>query len=139
MHQQYTEYCILLHSVLTRAVWDVELNTLVLYKKLINHWNKIICEQCIKGGENKLVQMFERFIPNGIDGLNVLQWTKYPHIKNLHTPNNIQQHYNAKKIDEPHHVRTIADGSLLEYAGDITTHTVSTKTSKANQNSVVSK
>lgn len=53
MHQQHKEYCILSYLALAWAVWDEELKKLASYKKLINHWNKIIRERWMKGGGNE--------------------------------------------------------------------------------------
>ena len=43
-----------------------------------------------------------------------------------------------EKVDEPHRVRITAGGNLLQYDGNITTHTAPMETIKANWNSVVS-
>ena len=74
LHQQHNEYVSLRHSVLAGAVWDKDLRKMASYKDLVNHRNSIIQNQWTHGGENKFGCLFQGFSPNGIDGLDVLEW-----------------------------------------------------------------
>ena len=44
------------------------------YRDLIKHRNNIIQSCLTSEGENKFGRLFQGFPPNGIDGLNVLDW-----------------------------------------------------------------
>ena len=93
----------------------------------------------MKGGENEFGPLFQEFSPNGIDGLDVLQWiekhqvladktVKYPQYKVALRP---------EKLDKLHRVQITAGDNLLEYTGNGTTHTASIETIKAHWNLVV--
>ena len=141
MHQQYKEYCMLSHLALAGAVWGEELKKVASYKELINHWNnKVIRERWMKGRGNKFGQLFQGLSPNVINGLDVLQWIKKHQVPADKTVTYRQ--YTAalwpEKIDGPHCVCITVGSNLLEYAGDVTTHTASIENIKAHWNSVVS-
>ena len=113
---------------------------MVSYKELVNHCNKIICNRWTSRVENKFGCIFERLSPNGIDGLDVLEW-----IKKNQVPNNKMVTYprytafnRPEKVDKPFRVLICAVGNLLQYDGDITTYRASMETIKAHLNSVVS-
>ena len=74
--QQHKEYCQLAHSALAGAVWDDELKKLASHKELVNHRNNIIRDMWTKGGENEFGRLFQGLSPNGIDGLDVLEFKK---------------------------------------------------------------
>ena len=44
------------------------------YKDLIKHCNSIIRNRWTRGGEHEFGRLFQGFPPNGIDGLDVLEW-----------------------------------------------------------------
>ena len=65
------------------------------YKELGNHCNDIICNRLTRGDENEFGRLFQGFSPNGIDGLDVLEWIKKKQVPS----NNIQdtQHSTTQK------------------------------------------
>ena len=109
------------------------------YKELVDHRNNIIRNRWTRGGENEFSHLFQGFSPNGIDRLDVLEL-----IKKQQEPYNKKVTYsrytasNRPKIDKPFRVRICIGDNLLQYDGDVTTHTVSMETIKAHWNSVVS-
>ena len=81
-----------------------------------------------------------RLSPNGIDGLDVLEWIQkkqVPYNKRVtylrHTAS-----YRPEKVNEPFRVQIYASGNLLQYDNDVTTHTSSMETIKTHWNSVIS-
>ena len=140
LHQQHKEYVRLTHSALAGAVWDEELKKMASYKELINHRNNIIRNRWTHGGENEFGRLFQGFPPNGIDGLDVLKWIKKQHvtyIKKITYPRYTASN-RPEKVDKPFSVWICAGGNLLQYNGDVTTHTASMETIKTHWNSVVS-
>ena len=140
MNQQHKEYCEKRHSALAGAVWDDELKKLASYKELVNHSNSVIRDRWTKGGENEFGRLFQGFAPNEIEGLNVLEWIRKDQVlkDKFVTYPRYTASLRPEKVDEPHRVRITAGGNLLQYDGDVTTHTASMETIKAHWNSVVS-
>jgi len=56
------------------SLWDEELGKFAKYRELINHPNEEIRKTWIKSGEDEFGRLFQGFEPNGIKGMNVLQW-----------------------------------------------------------------
>ena len=134
MQEQHNEYYQLAHSALAGAIWDDKLKKLASYKELVNHRNSIIRDKWTKGGENEFGRPFQGFLPNGINGLDVLEWIKknqVPRDKTV-TYSRYTASLRPEKVDEPHRARITVGGNFLEYDGDITTHTVSMERIKAH-------
>ena len=140
LQQHNEEYVKFRHIALAGAVWDDELKKIAAYRDLIKHRNSIIQNCWTRGSENEFGRLFQGFSPNGIDGLDVLEWItkqQVPYGKRVTYPGYTASNC-PEKIDKPHRVRICAGGNLLPYDGDVTTHTALMETIKAHWNSVVS-
>ena len=87
LHQQHKEHVCLRYSAFAGAVLDEDLKKMASYKELVNHHNSIIQKRWTCGGENEFGRLFQGFSPNGIDGLDVLEW-----IQKKQVPNNKGSH-----------------------------------------------
>ena len=103
LHQQHQEYVQLRHSALAGAVWDDNLKKMTSHKELVNHRNNIICKRWTQGGENEFGRLFQGFSPNGIDGLDVLEWItkKQVHGNKRATYPRYTASYRPKKLTNP--------------------------------------
>ena len=123
----------------SERVWDDEMNKMCSYRDLINHANEKIRLKWLTSGENEFGRLFQGFSPNGIKGLDVLEWTQksaVPRDKKCTYPRYTVD-YRPEK-DEPDRTRITCGGDVLDYFRDVTTHTASMETIKMHWNSVLS-
>ena len=120
-------------------VWDDDKAKMCSYKELINHLNPKVQQKWIRSGENEFGRLFRGFQPNDIEGIGVLDW-----IKRSEVPMGKKVTYPRYTVavrpekDEPDRTRITCGGNLLDYFGDVTTHTASMETVKMHWNSVLS-
>ena len=109
------------------------------YRDLINHHNEEMKDRWLISGENKFGRLFCGFKPNNIDGLGVLNWIKKQEVplgKKVTYPRYTVAERPEK--DEIYRTRITCGGDVLDYFGDVTTHTASMETIKLHWNSVLS-
>ena len=120
-------------------IWDKELNKMASYQDLIQHQSVKICNCWLTLGENELGRLFCGFKPNNIKGISVLNW-----IPKSDVPVNKKVTYPRYTVakrpekEEQNQTRITCGSDVLDYFGDVTTHTASMETIKIHCNSVLS-
>ena len=123
-------------------IWDEDLGKKSSYRDLINHPDEKIRNRWLKSGENEFGRLFQGFPPNGsiAEGIGVLEWinkAEVPKGKKVTYPRyTVAQR--PEKTHEPDRTRITCGGDVLDYYGDVTTHTTSMETIKMHWNSVLS-
>ena len=121
------------------TIWDEQLNRMAHYRDLIKHQNPTIRNRWNTAGENEFGRLCQGFEPNGITGMDVIEWIRHQTV-----PKHKRVTYARYTVavrpekDEPYRCRITAGGDQLDYDGIVTT-TVSTMESfKLLLNSTVS-
>lgn len=119
------------------SIWDEELKKFAAYKDLSKHLNPTTRHRWTTSGVNEFGRLFQGF--NDIEGMDVLNWIWYNEIP-LHKTVTYPQYTVDIRPEkaEPYRTHITAGGNLLEYLGNVTTHTASMETIKCHWNSVLS-
>ena len=119
------------------SIWDEELKKFAAYKDLSRHPNPSILHRWTTSGENEFGQLFQGFMDT--KGMDVLDWIWYGDVPPHKTVTYPQYTMDIRpEKAKPYRTRITAGGNLLEYLGNVTTHTAGMETIKCHWNSVLS-
>ena len=121
------------------TVFDSELKKMAHYRDMIVHPNPEIQARWMTSGENEFGRLFQGYEPNGIKGMDVLDWItkdEVPKHKKVTYPRYTIAFRPEK--DEPFRTRITAGGDRLEYDGEVSTQVSTMETFKILLNSVIS-
>ena len=104
------------------STWDEELKKFAAYKDLSRHPNPSISHRWTASGENEFGRLFQGFMDT--KGMDVLDWIRYSDIPPHKTVTYLRYTVDIRpEKAEPYRTRITAGGNLLEYLGNVTTHT----------------
>ena len=121
------------------TIWDEQLNKMAHHRDLIKHPNQTIKDRWTSSGENEFGRLCQGFKPNGVEGMDVIEWIAYTMV-----PRNKKVTYARYTVayrpekDEPYRTRITAGGDQLDYHGNVTTTVSSMESFKLLLNSTVS-
>ena len=119
------------------SIWDEELKKFAAYKDLSKHPNPSIRRRWTTSGENEFGRLFQGFLDT--KGMDVLDWIRHSEVPVHKTVTYPRYTVNIRpEKAEPYRTRITAGGNLLEYLGNVTTHTAGMETIKCHWNSVLS-